>query len=385
MPSVNEEIDDFIQRQESRRGEEIREHGAWNNWATPDQVKHFLNGLGDLNERWHPDKPGDEVHPTYLTSVSAPIVLGYSGEGSLVPLLGGISYEWEEQISLGDELTGKTRVSDVDVKKEGEERLVIVYAETDYLNNNNHVATAGGTTIWYSPKANREMEEEEDSKNIDRDIYQYDTSEIDEIESVYDKELDRLKTEQQDLVFEQVDIEDRLPTVVRGPLTLGDMMCWHTARGPTWGANIINYISSRSDIEPNKFDDTILEMLPSQEYFIGHYSLEHPVTGWTEKAQAGHEDMYLCKLRDLPIPFGDGIAMFSWPTILITNWMGQNCDLVYHSVEFVTPLLYGDTMWFNGYITDKYQTDGEKIIEITWDASNQLDEVMFKGESRIAI
>lgn len=351
---MEDPIDAFYERTRALEGQTVDNRGTWNTGVTVDQARHFLNGIGDINERWNPTTTGDEVHPGYLTSVVYPLSLGESMDVPLIALIGDVAYEWHEPIHVGDDLDGRTEITDVFTKGDPDEtRYVFVDTEVTYERAGTRVATAEGTMIRTTRDGGISEE---------RDIYEYTEAERAEIMAALDTEIERVDGPSTTPAVGTLSEGDELPTIVRGPLTIADMVCWNAGRGPTYGATIVNY----------------MERLAAE-----YYTVANPKTGWPQKESHQHEDPWLCEQRGMPLPFANGVMMYTWTTPFVTNWMGDDGFLRSHSARFHAPYFYGDTLWVSGELRG---VDRESsTIDVDWEAVNQLDEFVMSGASTVRV
>ncbi len=192
--------------------------------------------------------------------------------------------------------------------------------------------------------------------------YSYSQKEIKEITDCYDAETWRGSRA---LYWEDVNEGDKLPKMVRGPMTLQDSFANKVGsiRGSGPGAYKLEYKSKRN----------------------GPFSRRtNPATNWPyEDFEYEHSDLYLVKARGLGLPFDYGIQRFQMAETLITNWMGDDGFLRHLIVSFRKPHLYGDTVWFSGEVVKKYKvTEGGVeygAVDIKIDGVNQFGEMSTPG------
>lgn len=349
---LNERIDEFFERTKEMEGDEVVESPPWNTRVNPDQSKGFLNGIGDVNPRWHPEGPGEEVHPAYLTSVMYPMLHGEPMEVPLSSLIAGVEYEWFEPITIGDRIDATPRVKEVFEKGDPEaKRYVFIISEIEYARDGEVIATAEGTMIRATQRETELLEE--------RDVPEYTDEDRDEIRAAYESEMARLESIPETPTFGDLEGGDALPEIVRGPLSIADMVCWNAGRGPTYGAHLMNY-RERKDAP--------------------HNTVVNPKTGWLQKTSHQHEDVWMCEQRGMPLPFANGVNMYALSTSVVTNWMGGETHLRRHAGNLQKPYYYGEVLWFDGEI-DTVESD--RTVEVAWEARNQDDEVVMDGDSTI--
>jgi acyl dehydratase len=354
--AINARIDEFYEKTEKLVGEEVQEGEPWNTQVNSDQAGHYLNGISDINPRWDPEGPGQEVQPTYLTSVVYPLLHGEPMEAPLASLIAGVDYEWYEPIEIGDDLEGTSVIKDLYEKGDRDERrYIFIISEVTYTRNGEEVGKAEGTMIRATQRGNQLQEE--------REIYTYSDEERAEIEDKYEAEIARLESVPETPDVDSLEVGDELPSIVRGPLTIADMVCWNAGRGPTYGASAINYMERKGS---------------------PHNTVPNPEINWMQKTSHQHEDPYLCEQRGMALPFGNGVMMYCWTSPLVTNWMGADGFLKEHNGQLRNPYYYGDTLDITGEITDKSVADDTPEVTVEWEAIDPHGEPVVVGDSVVS-
>jgi len=356
------QIDAFVV--ESRRliGQVTKERQPWNTEVTADAIRHFAYGISDDNPLWldsdHPSKRSSHrliAPPAFLTSVLYPMVHGAPVQVPLSSLIGSLEFSWYRSMLEGDSLRATATLYDVlDSEDRDRRRVVYLISETHYWNQRSElVGKSKGTMARVSLKANELV--------VDRPIYQYSRQELGEIREALQHER-RLRNST--LTAEDVKVGRSLPTLVRGPLTIGDMIAWQAAIGPSYRAGSLGYIDC-------------LE--------APHAAVEHPRTGWLIESSQQHEDPILTSQRGMPRPFDNGVMRFSWITPLLTNWMGAEGFLKRLSVKILAPKLYGDTIWYRGTVTDFIKGDKDAQVRVEISGVNQLGDMTTTGEAEVLL
>jgi acyl dehydratase len=338
------EIYEFVARSRELNGQEVHERNPWNTQATADVIRQFAFGISDDNPLWiDPDFAANSPHgrlvapPAFLISVLYPILHGAPMDVPLLSLIAGLEYQWFHQILEGDSIRASAKQLDVFESKDRSGRsLVYILSETSYWNQRDElVGKATGTMARVAQDSNGLL--------VDRCIYQYSEEELEKI-------AEALKNETQirakKLTPKDVAVDQALPTLVRGPLTIGDMICWQAAIGPSYRPGSLGYVDSLK---------------------APHTMVKNPLTGWQVKYSQQHEDFMLASQRGMPAPFDNGVMRFAWITPLLTNWLGNSGILKRLSIQIVAPNLYGDTTWYHGEITEKSESDESTLalVKIT--------------------
>ena len=134
---------------------------------------------------------------------------------------------------------------------------------------------------------------------LEHEIPRYSDAQLKELESTWRAEA---RCGGEPRRFADVEIGEELPPIVRGPLTIGDMVAWNAAIGPAYKGGRWGYLD--------------LTKAP-------HTAMVNPTTGFPVKYSQQHEDFQLASGRGMPAPFDNGVMRFAWIAPLVTNWMGD--------------------------------------------------------------
>ena len=360
MSSGDGEIDEWVERTAAMVGEPIDEREAWNTRASVDQARHFNNGLGTVNPRYSIDGDGAEVYPTYLVSVKYPLLHGAMDiDVPMSNVIGFIEYEWDEPITIGMDLEGTTVLEDVTDREVDGRRQIDLLTEVPYTADGAPVARARSRMTYISHPGSAHVE-----SGDDRGVYAYSDEERGEIEAVYEAELERVAEGPDTPRFDELAVADPLPTIVRGPLTIGDIAAWYAGGGIPFGASIIRYRTTRDHPQTRTLN---------------------PETNWVEHRTHQHLDPLLTEERGMALPFASGVQTYSWTTLLVTNWMGRRGFLKRHREEVLHPHYYSDTLWLRGQVGDLSTTDAGPTVGIDWSATTQLGTEVARGRSVVLL
>jgi acyl dehydratase len=359
---VDAKIDEFVARTRELTGSEVRERDPWNSEASADAIRHFAYGTDDGNPLWHDPSYAARTRygklvapPAFLVSVLYPILHGAPMEAPLSSLIGGLEFEWLRSVFVGDRLRAKSVQKDVYEKKSTSgRRLIFVISECTYWNQNDElVARAIGTMIRATQVGTELL--------FERPIHRYSDEELKEIDKAFSEEK---RTGNQKLYWEDVSIGQEIPQIVRGPLTIGDLVCWNAGLGPAYKAGRLGY----------------LDLLKSP-----HAAVCNPVTGWRVKYSQQHEDLNLASQRGMPGPFDNGVMRFAWVCPVVTNWMSDEGFLQKLYVQVKTPNVYGDTTWYRGKVLEKTLEEGKGIVKIGISGVNQAGVTTTEGRAEVVL
>jgi acyl dehydratase len=359
---IDQQIDEFVQRSRELTGKEVTERTPWNTEVTADAIRHYAFGTSDGNPLWL--DPGYAARgpygrlaapPGFLTSVLYPILHGAPMTAPLSSLIGGLEYRWHGPVLEGDRLRAVSRQVDLYEKKSGSgRRLIFVISEVEYTNRRDEVVGKATGTMIRATQVGTEL-------LFDRPIYRYSDAELAKIGEAIKSESrsgDRM------LTGEDVTVGQEIPPIVRGPLTIGDMVCWQAAIGPSYRAGALGY----------------LDCLKAP-----HTAVKNPVLSWPVKYSQQHEDFNLAAQRGMPGPFDNGVMRFAWVCPLLTNWMGDRGVLERLYVQVKAPAIYGDTLWYQGKVKAKSQAPGGWRVTLGLAGVNQVGITATTGEADVLL
>ena len=359
---LNTTIDEFIKRSKALIGKEISERESWNTTATQDAIRHFAYGISDDNPLWLDPLYTSKTHggrqlapPTFLTSVLYPHLHGEPMDVPLTNLIGDLEFQWHSPIFLGDTFRASAKITGIyESKDRGGRRLVYIISETCYWNQHDViVGKALGTIVRY-PLAENDL-------LLNRSIYQYTEEELKRIGEAQECEYRR---GQDSWAPEDLEINQALPTLVRGPLTVGDLICWQAGIGPSYRPGALGYIDNLK---------------------APHNAVKNPVTRWPVKYSQQHEDFLLASQRGMPAPFDNGVMRFAWISPMLTNWIGDTGTLKRLSIQILEPNLYGDTTWYRGEVVGKALNDQGVVLKVDVTGVNQLNITTTKGTAEVFV
>jgi len=359
---VNAKIEEFIARTGEMTGKEVRERTAWNTEINADAIRHYAFGISDDNPLWvDPDYAARSPYgklvapPGILNSVLYPILHGAPMLAPLSSLIGGVEYRFNRPVVEGDRLRAESRQGDMYEKQSGSgRRLIFIISECTYWDQDDAVVgTATGTMI----RATQVGEE----LLFNRPLYRYSEAEL---EQIMEANRTEKRTGDQRLTGADVEVGQDIPEIVRGPLTIGDMVCWQAAIGPSYRAGHLGYL------------DTLKGP---------HAAVKNPVTGWPVKYSQQHEDPHLAAQRGMPGPFDNGVMRWGWVAPLVTNWMGDHGQLKRLYVQVRQPHIYADTVWYRGKVTDKSDAEGGTLVKIAISGINQVGQQTTGGEAEVLL
>ena len=226
--------------------------------------------------------------------------------------------------------------------------------------NKNLIATAIGH-VARTPR--HQAKTGKDDSNSQRRIHRYSPEEIADIE---DQILSEKRRGDTPLFWENVNIGDEIPSVVKGPLTTTDILAWYAA---SQGA--LHYGGAHGDVVRYR-----------QRHADYHLNKD---TGAKDSAGRGHLEVGTGNDVGMGGAYDIGPQRIAWAQHMLSNWIGDDGFLHKLSVSVRQPNLIGDTIWWSGIVTSKEETNGLYKVKISLTATNQRQETSAFGSATVLL
>jgi acyl dehydratase len=192
----------------------------------------------------------------------------------------------------------------------------------------------------------------------------YTDEQIDEIDAQYASEGARGLDPRW---WEDVEEGDTVGPMVKGPLTVTDMICWHVGMG-----------MGLYGVKPLRLGALNRRRIPR---FFHRDDLNVP-----DVMQRVHWDPEFARRSGNPTTFDYGRMRETWLIHLCTDWMGDDAWLWKLDCEFRKFNYVGDTQWLRGVIARKYLADGGRpAVDVDLSATNQRGENTTPGHATILL
>jgi acyl dehydratase len=167
--------------------------------------------------------------------------------------------------------------------------------------------------------------------------------------------------------WEDVQPGDEAGTLVKGPLTVTDIVCWHVGVG-----------MGLYNIRPLGLGVRNRRRIPR---FYHRDELNVP-----DVMQRVHWDPEFARRSGNPTTFDYGRMREFWLIHACTDWMGDDAWLWKLSCEFRGFNYVGDTQWISGQVTRRYLADGGRpAVDLTLSARNQRGAETTTGTATILL
>jgi acyl dehydratase len=167
--------------------------------------------------------------------------------------------------------------------------------------------------------------------------------------------------------WEDVSEGDTVGPLVKGPLTVTDMVCWHVGMGMgLYGVKALRLAAANRRRIPRFF-----------------HRDEQNVP---DVMQRVHWDPGFARKSGNPTTFDYGRMRETWLVHLCTDWMGDDAWLWKLDCEFRKFNYVGDTQWLSGTVTRRYLADGDRpAVDLDLVATNQRGEITTPGHATVLL
>ena len=196
------------------------------------------------------------------------------------------------------------------------------------------------------------------------ELASYTDDEIDAIDKQYANEQPRGAEPRW---WEDVEEGDEVGPMVKGPLTVTDIVCWHVGMGMgLYGVGALRLAAQNRQRIPRFF-----------------HRDEQNVP---DVMQRVHWDPEFARKSGNPTTFDYGRMRETWLIHLCTDWMGDDAWLWKLDCEFRHFNYVGDTHWMRGRVTRRYRTDGDRpAVDLDVWGENQRGEVTTPGHATVLL
>ena len=342
----------------------------WCYEATRDNIRHYAHGIGDDNPLWcDPDyarttRYGDVIAPPSFLFACDRFISGYCGGlPGVHAMWAGADWQWHKPIRrnvavrteswLKDLFEHQTRFAGRTVQQ--------IYHVNFYDEANGGLLAEADSWVF---RTERDTAREEGSKYNEvrergRRVY-----EDDEIRAVYAKYRDETIRGAETRYFENVEIGEELPPIVKGPMTVTGFIAF--AQG--WGGLYIR---------ANRLQWKLID--------------RHPGTGIKNRygipdcpERVHWEDDFALEVG-APAAYDYGPERTSWMIHHLTDWAGDDGFVRASKTQIRRHNPVGDILHISGEVTGKDIVDGEGIVDVSQRAENQDGELSVIGAAKVRL
>ncbi len=314
-----------------------------NKFACEDAIRHFAYGYGDTNPLW---TDAEYAKRTKYRSIVAPPTFLYSCRSFPVASTGlrgahaldqGEEWHWFQPVLVGDTIRDEEKlIRFEEIHGKFASPMFEQVAESTFYNQREEVVAKEYRTVWRFARYSSEKRDK--YKDITRKTYT--PEEIEAIKADYKKEEIRGSKPR---YWDDVKIGEAMRHVVKGPLTVTDVIAWKIG----WGFYpFVRAFGIRFDYEERHPTIAVLNSW-----------------GIPDVPERVHWDDELAQTIGIPFAFDYGPQRATYFAQVATNWMGNDGFLKTLKVRIKLPCYIGDTTWCRGKVVGKRVEKGEHLVD----------------------
>ncbi len=349
-----------------RIGVSLRIGNIFNEMASKDNIRKFVNGIGDPNPLYRDPEyakttryGGLVAPPSFLYSIYPTWVL--QGLAGVHGFHAGNDWEIYRPIKENDIITPECIFTGFDEKSsEFAGKLVMENQEARFTNQHGElIAKAGVWIVRAERKAAR------DAGKYSKLTLPHPWKE-EELEKV---EADCLAEEvrgSNPRYWEDVNVGDELKPVIKGPLGITDIIAFCVGSSPI-------------EIKAHGMALRLYRAHPA-------WAFRDPATGSWEPVYGVHYNKAAANFAGLPYAYDVGVQRNCWLLHLLTNWIGDDGWIKRSYAEYRKFVYLSDAVYVKGKVTKKYFDDnGEACVDVDTCAINQRGEDTMPGNSTLVL
>jgi len=356
---------------EKRIGLELRVSQIFNQTVSPESIRNFANGIGDVNPLYRESDYANNsefgaliASPAWVASVFPHWVL--QGLPGIHADHSASDWEFLRPIYVNDRITPKCYFVGFDVKKSRfAGKTAFEYQRFEYWNQRSELVGRGHLLlVRYERQTARGKSDEGTGK--------YDSIEIphpwkdEELEKVDKDTLAEEIRGSNPRYWEDVLVGEELVPVVKGPLGLTDIISYCAGAAPVQlGAHGVQL--------------RLYKKHPA-------WGFRDPVTHAWEPIYGVHYSVAAARAVGARYAYDVGVQRHCWLVNLLTNWMGDHGWIKRCYGEYRQFVYLSDAVWFKGKVIKKYiDENGEYCVDIETHGINQRGEDTMPGESTVIL
>jgi acyl dehydratase len=167
--------------------------------------------------------------------------------------------------------------------------------------------------------------------------------------------------------WEDVQIGEKCQPIVRGPLTIADMIAWLMGIGSPHVRSGQHWLAYRKEVPKIAVPD--------------------PETNIPQAVERVHWDPFMAAEIGMPGPYDYGSQRGGWATHFATNWAGDDGWVAQVNVQYRGMNFLGDTVYVGGEVLKKWisKTSGIGFVLLRIDGTNQRGSNIMPGTALIAL
>ena len=355
-----------LEQWRDRIGTKLRISQVFNKYVSYEAIRNYVNGIGDINPLFRDEEYAQKTRygrliapPNWLYSVFPTWVL--QGLPGVHAFHSGNDWKFHKPMFLGDTITPECIFTGFDVKgSQFAGKTAFEYQRAYFYNQSGELVAE--TDLWLVRAERRTARKMGKYHNIQLP-HPWIEEELAKIEEEVLAEEIRGSTVR---YWEDVEVNEELKPVVKGPFGLTDMISYCVGAAPV-------------QIAAHGVQLRLYRAHPA-------WAFRDPTTYALEPVYSVHYNRSAAEAAGLPFPYDVGAQRQGWLINLLTNWMGDEGWLKKNYAEYRKFVYHSDTVWFKGKVVKKYvDKDGEFCVDLQTSAVNQRGEETMPGISTIAL
>ncbi len=371
--------DEDIERARQLIGHDTaRNKGDFYTVLSPDAMRNFARGYGEDNPLYCDEEYGKGTRwGSQIAPQMIGIAMGSPLYGDPVPdelrklgrglfsgihvFVSGQSTEWYRPLLPGDETFSFGGPETVEVKKsEFAGRSVIRTSRSVRMNQRAEIVSINrGLAILTERKTARER-----GTNLSIEPAHYTEEQIKEIDAIYEQERPRGAEPR---YWEDVEVGESLPKMVKGPLTLTDVICFHAG----------GYGFSAYGVSAARIGFKNRQKIP--KFYVKN------AQGIPDVAQRVHWESEWSQAIGNPMAYDYAVMRQCWLNHFLSDWVGDDGWVLRQHDEMRKFNYFGDTHFLTGEVTGKRVEDGRFYVDIEMRATNQRDVVTTPANATVML
>jgi acyl dehydratase len=300
--------------------------------------------------------------PTFLYSVFAPGI--WPGFAGLQSFQGGNSWDFKRPLRLGDHLIPTATLMDVkDVQGKRSGRTIIEEGFTEFHTPAGELVATAVSRSFRKPRAGYK-----DAMRVEpRAPHKLGDAEIEELEA---RIISYVRRGSVPRYWEDTKVGQRLDERIKGPLQLSDVIDFWIGIGYIDGGEAA--VKRRQHFRQHPEDAPNCRPLPY----------------WTDRIpwSQGHVDSTLAQTLGISSFYDTGFQRTSWIGQMLTDWMGDDAELLLLETKLRLPNMGGDLLTLSGEVTRHY-VDGtdRRLADLAVFGHRQDGELSLDGTATIRL
>ena len=362
----NKITDEMIRQMEAEIGIESPAKDQYNTEATIDNSRHWSHGIGDLNPLWLDREYGRKscfgetiASPTFLYSCCGRS--GMQGFPGIHTMHLGDDWIFYRQVHIGMKISVSGGVHSLVEKK-------TTFSGRAFLQTHfRHFRDQDGNLLatMYLNQMRTERNTASRTERYQSHIEPYTDEQLEEFWKGIEAQTIRGNVPR---YWEDVIVGDEATQLTKGPLTMSDVVAFKMG----WGSHFVHHIRAN---EHRYWNIKRHPHLPIRN------RLNVP-----DCPEAVHMLSDTAKAIGIPRWYDYGPQREGWFGQVVTNWMGDDAQMLELRVALRRPNLEGDVQWIKARVVSKeIDAEGRHIVKMDLESVNQHQVVTSTGKSTVVL